>query len=237
MSTTVGDKRALAGFDFASLIAPVPPDQFFAQHWENQPLFLQRDDQNFYKHLISQNDIEHIISFMDVRHPAIRLAKNGSYLPPPLYTTSLHYGDDVFIGIPDIGRVSAEYRSGASVVLPALHRTWEPLRLLCADLENCFDHVVHTNAYITPGNASGFSAHYDTHEVFMLQIAGKKHWRVYEPPLLLRMRVSHLRLRDTRLLNHCMTLSLPRAIYCTCRGDMSMLRRRRMFIQYILPSG
>jgi ribosomal protein L16 Arg81 hydroxylase len=25
--------------------------------------------------------------------------------------------------------------------------------------------------------------HYDTHEVFVLQIAGKKHWRVYEPPL------------------------------------------------------
>src|SRR6185295_12103641 len=29
-----------------------------------------------------------------------------------------------------------------------------------------------------PG-AQGFSAHYDTHDVFILQAAGSKHWRLY----------------------------------------------------------
>jgi ribosomal protein L16 Arg81 hydroxylase len=42
---------------------------------------------------------------------------------------------------------------------------------------------VHANIYVTPGNAIGFSPHYDTHEVSVLQIAGSKHWRIYPPPL------------------------------------------------------
>jgi ribosomal protein L16 Arg81 hydroxylase len=56
---------------------------------------------------------------------------------------------------------------------------------LCESLETEFSRVVNTNAYITPGNTSGFTPHYDTHEVFVLQIAGHKHWRLYASPLSL----------------------------------------------------
>ncbi|KVL83509.1 hypothetical protein WJ50_23135 [Burkholderia ubonensis] len=121
----------------------------------------------------------------DIRHPGIRLAKAGRYLAPDTYSTDMHYGDDLFRGVPDLDTVYAHYRTGASVILPALHRTWAPLNLLCATMEAELNHVVHTNLYMTPGGTSGFSAHYDAHEVFILQIDGRKHWRVYEPPLLL----------------------------------------------------
>jgi hypothetical protein len=40
---------------------------------------------------------------------------------------------------------------------------------------------VHTNLYLTPPGAQGFDPHYDTHEVFVLQIEGIKHWRLYGP--------------------------------------------------------
>jgi Cupin superfamily protein len=59
------------------------------------------------------------------------------------------------------------------------------LRALCDALERDFGHPVHANAYLTPGDSLGFTPHYDTHEVFVLQIAGSKHWRVFEPPLKL----------------------------------------------------
>jgi ribosomal protein L16 Arg81 hydroxylase len=55
--------------------------------------------------------------------------------------------------------------------------------MLAAAIEAEFDHAVHANVYITPGNAIGFSPHYDTHEVFVLQIAGSKRWRIHKPPL------------------------------------------------------
>ena len=37
------------------------------------------------------------------------------------------------------------------------------------------------NAYFTPRSAQGLAVHHDTHDVFVLQVAGQKHWRVYEP--------------------------------------------------------
>lgn len=100
-----------------------------------------------------------------------------------MYTTNVKHGTDVFNGLIDTDKVIAAYRSGASVGLMELHLSWEPLGKLCAALEGYFDHGVRANAYITPGNSMGFVPHYDTHEVFVLQIGGKKRWRVYEPPM------------------------------------------------------
>ena len=37
------------------------------------------------------------------------------------------------------------------------------------------------NAYVTPPSSRGFSAHYDIHDVFVLQLAGEKRWIVHEP--------------------------------------------------------
>ncbi len=50
---------------------------------------------------------------------------------------------------------------------------------LTADL----GHPVQANAYITPPSSRGFSAHYDVHDVFVLQTAGRKRWQVWAPVL------------------------------------------------------
>jgi hypothetical protein len=44
---------------------------------------------------------------------------------------------------------------------------------------------VHANLYCTPGNSRGFNLHFDTHEVFVLQLSGKKQWQVFEPTITL----------------------------------------------------
>jgi ribosomal protein L16 Arg81 hydroxylase len=49
------------------------------------------------------------------------------------------------------------------------------LRALCA-LESNLGHAVHANAYVTPGDCPGFAPHNDTHDVFVLQIAGNNRW-------------------------------------------------------------
>lgn len=37
------------------------------------------------------------------------------------------------------------------------------------------------NVYLTPAGTQGFAPHYDDIEAFILQLEGKKHWRVYNP--------------------------------------------------------
>jgi ribosomal protein L16 Arg81 hydroxylase len=169
-------------FDPGALIAPLGFDDFFREHWERKPLHLSRADVHYYDRVLTNADLEDIISSADLRYPAIQLAKNGSYLQAEAYTRNIKHGTESFIGVPDLQQIQSEYRSGATVVLPALQRTWQPLRRLCATLEDEISHPVHANAYLTPGDSPGFTPHYDTHEVLVLQIAGTKRWRVFRPP-------------------------------------------------------
>jgi ribosomal protein L16 Arg81 hydroxylase len=172
-------------FDFTALIAPASPELFFNEYWERQPIHLSRGNADYYDSVLTNGDLERIISAADLRYPAIQLARNGSYLAPEAYTKNIKHGSESFNGVPDLGQIQSEYRAGSTVVLPALQRTWQPLRELCATLEGYFSHAVHANAYLTPGDSPGFTPHYDTHEVFVLQIAGSKRWRLFEPPVTL----------------------------------------------------
>jgi len=168
-------------FDAAALIAPLGFDAFFREHWERKPLHLPRGDPDYYDSVLTNADLDGIISSADLRYPAIQLARNGAYLPAEAYTTNIKHGTESFAGVPDLRQIQSEYGSGATVVLPALQRTWAPLRRLCAALEDRFSHPVHANGYLTPGNSPGFTPHYDTHEVLVLQIAGSKRWHVFPP--------------------------------------------------------
>ena len=37
------------------------------------------------------------------------------------------------------------------------------------------------NSYLTPPGSQGFAPHYDDIEAFVIQLEGKKHWRLYNP--------------------------------------------------------
>jgi ribosomal protein L16 Arg81 hydroxylase len=77
----------------------------------------------------------------------------------------------------------ALYDRGATIIINELQRRWPPLGNFCRCLENYFNHVFNTNIYLTPVKAQGFTPHYDTHDVFILQVFGTKRWRIYEGPI------------------------------------------------------
>ncbi len=78
-------------------------------------------------------------------------------------------------------RVVEQLALGTTLVLQGLHRIWPPLRDFCGMLAGELGCAVQANAYLTPAGRTGFHTHYDTHDVFVIQIAGGKHWRVHEP--------------------------------------------------------
>ena len=78
-------------------------------------------------------------------------------------------------------RVAELFADGSTVVLQALHRTHAPIARFAADLSADLGHPVQVNAYVTPPQNQGFSSHYDVHDVFVLQVAGEKRWRLHAP--------------------------------------------------------
>jgi hypothetical protein len=88
--------------DFAALLAPVLPDDFFRDHWERKPLQLSPGDAHYYDGVLNNDDLESIISTADLRYPAIQLARDGAYVAPEVYTKNIQQGREFFNGVPDI---------------------------------------------------------------------------------------------------------------------------------------
>jgi hypothetical protein len=79
----------------------------------------------------------------------------------------------------DLPRLLARFDAGASLVVSQFHETHPPLARLCRGLERLFLHPCQANIYLTPPSAQGFRTHYDTHDVLVLQIEGRKRWRIW----------------------------------------------------------
>ena len=62
------------------------------------------------------------------------------------------------------------------------------LARLCVALGRRFSSRVQTNVYLTPPDAQGFAPHWDTHDVFVLQISGTKRWSIYDTKVRLPLR-------------------------------------------------
>ena len=171
--------------DLTSLLHPISLQTFLSTYWEKSLLFVQRGNAGYYEDLLTDQILEDFVSSSDARYPAIMLAKDGVYYPRQAYCEDIKIGHVIFSGVPNLKRLSAEYAKGATIALTSLDRSWRPLGDLCIRLEQQLDHGINTNVYITAGETLGFPPHYDTHDILVLQIAGKKLWNVYEPTIKL----------------------------------------------------
>jgi JmjC domain len=84
--------------------------------------------------------------------------------------------------------VLAEFEAGATIVLQGLHLNRAETAGFCRALEGALGHPVQGNAYYTPRGSQGLAVHHDTHDVFVLQVSGRKRWLVYAPVLELPLK-------------------------------------------------
>jgi hypothetical protein len=62
-----------------------------------------------------------------------------------------------------------------------VERHYPPVAALTCWLAQALGTKAQTNAYLTPPNAQGFTAHTDSQDVLILQLEGVKAWRIYHP--------------------------------------------------------
>ncbi|KAI4502905.1 hypothetical protein M0802_001949 [Mischocyttarus mexicanus] len=157
---------------FEWLIYPLPMEKFLHEHWEKRPTFIKRDDADYYKILMSTPIIDKIL-----RDNCILFSKN-------IDITS--YDEDIRENHNPDGRafptiVWDYYRNGCSVRMLNPQTYLPRIHLLNATLQELFGCFVGANSYLTPPGSQGFAPHYDDIEAFILQIEGKKRWRLYQP--------------------------------------------------------
>lgn len=154
------------------LFAPLDPARFFAAHWEATPLHLARSAPDYYGVLVSANDLDFIITLAcQLQNNSIDLLLKGQLFgafDAPRHPTQL-------------AEIFDAYKRGATVRVVGAHRYWKPLWTLCRDLQQELSFPIRANLYCSPPASQGAELHYDPHDVFILQVAGSKRWRVYAP--------------------------------------------------------
>lgn len=169
-------------FDLSTLLAPVGVEAFFQAYWEKQPLHLARSDSNYYEDIFRVADVDAVIAFTRPKF-ADTAAFTGEKPQPKSFVQGwlAERPTQESANYPGIGDLQRVYAQGRTVVIMTMQQRWPSLAVLCRRLEDVFRCPVHANLYLTPPGAQGFDVHFDTHEVFVLQLQGSKHWRLYPP--------------------------------------------------------
>ncbi|MFC9030209.1 cupin domain-containing protein [Streptomyces arboris] len=177
--TTLQDVGAAPGAGvLETRLTGLSTEEFARDIWAQKPLLTRRASD--FSDLFSAEAADELIARRGLRTPFLRVAKDGSTLPESTFTSPAGVGATIADQLDDTALWRA-FADGATLVLQALQRTWEPVTDFSARLSAQLGHPVQANAYVTPPQSRGFDAHYDVHDVFVLQIGGTKRWLVHEP--------------------------------------------------------
>ncbi|XP_019617139.1 PREDICTED: bifunctional lysine-specific demethylase and histidyl-hydroxylase MINA-like [Branchiostoma belcheri] len=181
----VSDSGITARFDlsspqklFESIISPVSYERFFDEYWEKKPLIAKRNDTALteeYKALFSRDILKRLLKKQEIEY--IRDVNVCRYVNGRRESLN------------GTGRATSKQidklfdQSRATLQFHQPQRFQDKLWQLCSLLECLFGCLVGANVYMTPPGSQGLAPHYDDVEVFILQLEGRKHWRLYTPPV------------------------------------------------------
>lgn len=113
-----------------------------------------------------------------LRRPHFRVIRDGTTLPATDVTRRVRTGGTTVDDFADPDRIADLLASGATLVLQGLEHIRPHVADFAAGLAAELGHRVQANAYLSPPHSAGLAAHTDTHDVFAVQLRGRKLWTV-----------------------------------------------------------
>jgi ribosomal protein L16 Arg81 hydroxylase len=161
------------------LLEPCPPEEFLHSTWGKAHRYIQGQRGKFAR-LLPWDQLNEILMQHRLDFPRLRLALDGKSLPASSYLKHTRNARQT-TAIPRLlsNELTKQLRQGATLVLDAVDELFRPLRELAEGLEYFFHEHVQINAYAGWQTSRGFDLHFDDHDVFILQVAGRKRWKVY----------------------------------------------------------
>jgi len=164
----------------SQLLEPHTAEEFLASSWGKTYKHI-RGRAGRFASLLPWERLNEILRQHRLDFPRLRLMRDGKSLPVTSYLRHTSGGERRKTPIPRLQPVkfTAELRAGATLVLDAVDELYMPLEELAAELELLFRERVQINSYAGWHTSRGFDLHWDDHEVFILQVTGRKRWRIY----------------------------------------------------------
>ena len=158
-------------YSFPWVISPLSFEEFESEYFEKKFIHIKRNQSNYFGPALSYEAIEEYLYNETLKFPSTRLTNAKEDVPSEKYVT----GEKVVTS-----NLLKHFVEGSTIVLSGLHEHLAGLGELVSNLSKQFYQRFQTNIYITPKGSQGFKVHYDTHDVFVLQIHGKKTWKIFK---------------------------------------------------------
>jgi ribosomal protein L16 Arg81 hydroxylase len=154
----------------------VPAAQFREQIFERR-LHLQRSA--LQDNSIEWRDIDELLERLEPRAPDVKLFREG-VVPEDSYVE-----DTVEVGVRrrrfNKAGFYSQMRLGATLILNRFEFQSSLAKRLCSSVARYSGMQTTSNAYLSFGGRGSFGKHWDTHDVFAVQLLGRKRWQIFEP--------------------------------------------------------
>ena len=124
-------------------------------------------------------DLDHVLNVMEPIQPMLQIFKDGM-VPEEVYTEPA-----IELGLQhrrlNKDSLAKLMRTGATAVINRMEIASVAARRLCLEVSRFSGHQTIGNGYFTLGGTGTFGKHWDTHDVFAIQLMGRKRWRVFAP--------------------------------------------------------
>lgn len=177
----------------ATLDFGVNRDTFQDRYFEKRPFFKKACfDSSRYDWEV----IDRALALQDPGREMLKVLKSGRVAPEDYIEEFIDIGVRRRRILKD--RLYKHLSEGATIVLNRIELASPSMHELCMQVGRLAGAQTTANAYACLGGGPATNVHWDTHDVFILQLTGTKHWRVYEPtfPLPISSQVSNDRKED-----------------------------------------
>jgi hypothetical protein len=154
------------------LLAPVSFDEFLEVFRTRKRLHITALDRTRAESLFSWRDIDALLSG-HVLDENVRILRDGVRVPRHLYTSNegKQFNVRAFHDL---------LPQGVSIVVDDIHRAIPQISVLATAVERKMGIPTNVNAYLSFSKGGAFKAHWDIMDVLILQVHGKKHWRIWK---------------------------------------------------------
>ncbi|MEN9222802.1 MAG: cupin domain-containing protein [Thermostichus sp. BF3_bins_97] len=156
------------------LLDPIPVDTFLTDHWERRPLWVSGRDPGYFSNLFSAGALDDILRFSRLKPPEIKVVREQQELLPERYLKPT--------GEINLNQIYKVFTEGYTVIINGLQQFNPSLASFCCNLQEFLCHRIVANLYFSPQGSKALFPHYDTHDVFVVQVEGSKQWYLYPPP-------------------------------------------------------
>jgi ribosomal protein L16 Arg81 hydroxylase len=169
--------------DFASLIAPITPDEFKERYWQKAPVLRRRQKHtNTYDSLFKIEQIDEVMRSAAPNATDFDYFAAGALVPQAEFT-----GAGNFL---KWNALLGHYAAGGTIHVSNLQKYVATLGTFCKSLQEYFFADAEADLWTTRDNTFKPYLHFDRHDIFVLQIHGTKRWRVFQPLALAEGRPS-----------------------------------------------